>query len=231
MSRVLVVALFVAVAVGLTSAAEPADPAAKSEPKTIMVAPGKVLLDDPLNTSLAKEWKIGKGKWELADGAELKDDKHVAVIRRNVDMKDAVIAFQFKLDGTKTISLSLNGAKGHICRVRITPKGVSLHKDQDKKIGPESAAVLDAVTTDIKTGEWHTLVTEFRGSDFLATLDGKQTAYGSNEAVGQDKANLGLTVAGETASFKGLKVWEANGTVKDWEETKKKLLTEKKKEK
>jgi hypothetical protein len=232
MSRI-VLALFVVIAVGLALAADPANPAAKAEPKTVMLTTGKVLLDDPLNTALAKEWKVGKGKWELVDGvirgAELKDDMHNAVIRRNVDMKDAVIAFQFKLDGTKVISLSLNGTKGHISRVRITPKSLIVQKDADKT-NDIKGVVLDTVTTDIKPGEWHTLVTELRGGDILATLDGKHTTYGTHEGIAKDKANFGLTVSGETASFKGLKVWEANGTTKDWEETKK-LLAEKKKEK
>jgi hypothetical protein len=233
MSRFLVLALFIAVAFGVTSAAEPASNAA---PHTVMLTPGKVLLDDPFNSALAKEWKVAKGKWELADGsirgAELKDDMHGAVMRRDLPMKDAVIAFSFKLDGTKQISLSLNGAKGHISRVRITPTSFAVQKDdQDGKKGDDKPAVLDTVNVDIKAGEWHTLVAELRGPDILATLDGKHTAFGTHEAIAKDKTNLGLTVAGETASFRGLKVWEATGTVKDWEETKKKLLAAKKKEK
>ena len=231
MSRVLLASSFAAVALGLAVvAAEP--PAAV--PKTVMLAPGKVLLDDPLNAALAKDWKVGKGKWEAADGvvrgAELKDDMHGAVARRNLAMKDAVIAFSFKLDGAKTISLSLNGAKGHICRVRITPTGVTVNKDdQDGKNGPDTATVLDTAKVDIKPGEWHALVVELRGPDILATLDGKHTAFGTHDAINKEKANFGLTVAGETASFKGLKVYEATATVKDWEETRKKLLAERKK--
>ncbi|MFZ9792482.1 MAG: hypothetical protein ACO3GX_08940 [Gemmataceae bacterium] len=38
-------------------------------------------------------------------------------------------------------------------------------------------------------------------------MDGKHKASGSNPAVNKEKANLGFTIAGETASFKGLKVW------------------------
>ena len=155
---------------------------------------------------------------------------HGAVMRRSVEMKDAVIAYSFKLDGTKTTSLSLNGAKGHISRVRITPTGVSVQKDdQDGKDGPDKAAVLDTVTTDVKAGEWHTLVVELRGPDILATLDGTHTAFGTHDAVGAPKTNLGLTVAGESASFKSLKVYEAKETLKDWDATRAKLLAGRKK--
>ena len=230
MKRLSLLALFAA-AVGVSTAAEPSPSA---PPQTVMLTTGKVLLDDPLNAALGKEWKVGKGKWEAVDGvirgAELKDDMHGAVARRNISVKDAVIAFQFKLDGAMTISLSLNGAKGHVCRVRINPKGVTVQKDdQDGKNGPDKAAVLDTATADIKPGEWHTLVVELHGPDILATLDGKHTAFGTHDAIAKEKANLGLTVAGETASFKGLKVYEATGTVKDWDATRAKLLAERKK--
>lgn len=230
MKRLLVLALF-AVAVRASTAAEPTTTTA---PQTVMLTTGRVLLDEPLAAALGKDWKVGKGKWEAADGAvrgaELKSDMHGAVARRNIDVKDAVICFSFKLDGAKVISLSLNGTKGHVSRVRINPKGVSVQKDdQDGKNGADKAAVLDTVTVDVKPGEWHALVVELRGPDILATLDGKHTAFGTHEAIAKDKANFGLTVAGETASFKGLKVYEATGTVKDWDKTREKLLAERKK--
>jgi hypothetical protein len=230
MSRVSL-ALFAAAAFALSAfAAEPAT----TTSQTVMNVPGKRILDEPLNTPFSKDWKVAKGKWEVVDGgmrgAELKDDMHGAVARRNLNMKDVVIAFSFKLDGAKTISLSLNGAKGHINRVRINAKGVSVVKDdQDGKNGPDKAAVLDTVAVDIKPGMWHTLVVELHGADMLATLDGKHTAFGTNEAVAKDKTNLGLTVAGETASFKGLKVWESTTTTKDWSATRAKLLAARKK--
>lgn len=215
---------------GAVTAAEPTP----APPTTVMLAPGKVLLDEPLNAPFAKEWKVGKGKWEVTDGAvrgaELKSDMHGAVARRNLDMKDTVVALSFKLDGAKVISLSFNGAKGHISRVRVTPTGVSVQKDdQDGKDGPDKAAVLDTASAEIKSGEWHTLVVELKGSAILATLDGKHTAFGEHDAIGAARTNLGLTVAGETASFKGLKVFEAAGAVKDWDATRTKLLAARKK--
>lgn len=231
MSRVLFVALFAPLTVGLSGAADPTTPAA---PATVMLTPGKVILDEPLTGAFGKEWKVGKGKWEASDGAvrgaELKDDMHGAVARRQLEMKDVVIAYSFKLDGAKVTTLSLNGAKGHISRVRVTPTGVTVQKDdQDGKDGPDKPAVLDAATVDIKPGEWHTLVVELRGTDILATLDGKHTAFGTHDAIGAAKTNLGLTVAGETASFKGLKVYEAKETVKDWDATRAKLVAARKK--
>ena len=222
-------------ALGLpTAVAEP--PATPPAPKTLMVSAGKLLLSDDLNAALGKDWKASKGKWELVDGAirgaEVKADMHGAVARRNLTMKDAVIEYSFKIDGTKQTTLSLNGAKGHICRVLVRPTGptgIAVQKDdQDGKDGPDKADPLDTVEVPVKPGEWHTLVIELRGPDILATLDGKHTAYGSHAGIDVEKTNLGLTVAGESASFKGLRVWDSTGTHKNWDAAKAKFLADKK---
>ena len=68
-------------------------------------------------------------------------------------------------------------------------------------------------------GEWHTVVVEFVGDTMLATVDGANATFGSNELLATQKANLGFTVAGQSASFRNLRVWEATAN-KDWAKTK-----------
>jgi hypothetical protein len=135
------------------------------------------------------------------------------------------------MDGAKTTSLSFNGAKGHVCRVTISPVKFGVVKDdQDGKNGPDKSETLDSKAVSIKPGEWHTMTVELRGADILATLDGQQTAYGSHAAIDKPKTNLGFTVGGETVSFKNLTVWEATAA-SDWDATKAKLTAEKSKTK
>lgn len=209
---------------GLASLAAAADP----EPTPIMTERGKMVFNDALTQELGKEWKKGKGKWEVVDGVlkgtELKEDMHGAVTRHALAAKDVVIAYSFKLDGAKNTSLSINDAKGHVCRVIIRPDGFTVQKDDhDGKDGPDKAMVLDKVETPIKPGQWHTMLVEINGKEIVATLDGKHTGLGAHEAIDVQKANLGLTVAGESVSFKDLKVWEAQPS-KGWEAAKAKLL-------
>jgi len=197
-----------------------AEPTADTALKTRMTERGKNLLTDNL-TTVGSNWKAGKGKWEAADtglrGSELKEDMHGAVIRQNVAFHNGVIQFSFRLDGTKQISLSLNGAKGHVSRVIVRPNGLVVQKDdQDGKNGPDTGKVLQTVETPIKAGEWHTLLVELNGKEILATLDGEQIAYGEHEAIDKPITNIGLTVAGESASFKNLTVNEGTQS-KDWE--------------
>ena len=208
--------------------ASAADRTAPSPP-TVMLQPGKLLVSDDLAAPMSKDWKVAKGKWEVVEGvirsSELPADKHGAVARRSLPMKDVVIAYSFKIDGAKKTTLSLNAAKGHLCRVLVDTKGVTVQKDdQDGKNGPDKPMPLDTAKADIKPGQWHTLVVELRGPDILATVDGKHIAFGSHPAIDKEKANFGLTVAGESVSFKNLRVWEAAGTNKNWEETRAKLL-------
>src|SRR5262249_23658415 len=107
------------VAIALIPLAVPAaDPV--STPKTVMSECGKLLFADDFTQPLGKDWRSGKGKWEIVDGAlrgaELKADKHGAVTRRALPLRNAVIQFSFKLDGTRQTTLSINDAKGHCCR-------------------------------------------------------------------------------------------------------------------
>jgi len=203
------------------SAAEPA------EPKTLMTERGKLLFGDDLNQPLGKDWKTAKGKWEVVDGtirgSELKADMHGAATRHDLPAQNVVIQYSFKLEGAKGTSLSINDDKGHCCRVSIDATGFAVRKDSHDKNVADKAAVLEKKDVAIKPGVWHTLVVEIQGKEMLASLDGEAVAFGANDTIDVQKKNLGLTVAGESVSFKGLRVWEATPN-KSWEATRAKLV-------
>ena len=194
--------------------------ASAADPKTLLAERGKSLLSDDLNKTA---WKGAKGKWEIADGAmrgtELTADMHGAAARQPLAFKDAVLQFDVRLDGAKMTSLSINDAKGHLCRVLINPTGFTVQKDDHDHEGPDKAAIFGRREVKVNTGEWHTVVVEIVGNTMLATMDGANATFGSHEMIGGPKANLGFTVAGESASFRNLRVWEATAN-KDWEKTK-----------
>jgi hypothetical protein len=199
--------------------------AADNDPKTLMTDRGKLQFSDDLNQPPSKQWRIGKGKWEAADGAvrgcELKSDMHGAVARVAKPFRNTIIAYSFKLDGARTTTLSINKAQGHLCRVVINATGFAVQKDGDKQ--GEKPVVFERKTVAIAAGEWHTIVVELLGKEMLGCLDGKHIAFGEHEALDANKANFGLTVAGESASFKNFRMWEATPN-KEWAETKSKLL-------
>ena len=199
------------------------------EPKTLMTERGKLLFSDDLARPLGKEWRTAKGKWGAVDGAlrgaEIKDEVHGAVTRHVMPFHDIVIQYSFKLDGARGTSLSINDAKGHCCRLSLSPAGFQVQKDSHDRNMTDKAAVLEKRPAPIKPGEWHTIVLEVRGKEVLARLDGAAVAFGAHDSIDVVKANFGLTVAGESASFKDLRVWEALPN-QDWEATKAKLVEE-----
>jgi hypothetical protein len=199
-------------------------------PKTLMTLPGKLLYSEDFTRPVSKDWKQGKGKWEIVDGvlrgSEVASDMHGAVMRYPLAFDSIVIQYSFRLDGAKQTTLSINAAKGHISRVLVRPNGLSVKKDADKK-KKDGGVVLGQVDTPISPGAWHTLVVELQGKEMLANLDNnKHIAYGSHEGIDRQKANFGFTVAGASASFKDLRVWEGRPNPA-WDGTRAKLTGQK----
>jgi hypothetical protein len=211
-------ALTATMSLGLSLAAGPAVLGAEgpqsTETPTVMTLRGKELFRDSLTQPLAKGWATAKGDWKVVDGAiqgtELPADMHAAAARHPLKFHNAVIQYSFKLDGAKATHLSLNDAKGHVCRVILTPQEISLRKDDhDKTTGPDKAAVLKTRKVAIEPGRWHTLLIELHGPEILARIDGETVALGSHEALDVELTNFGLIVSGSSVSFKDLAIWEA----------------------
>ena len=51
-------------------------------------------------------------------------------------LQDFVASFEFRFDGAKSISLSINDAKEHVARVMITPAALRIQKDDHDHDGP-----------------------------------------------------------------------------------------------
>jgi hypothetical protein len=198
---------------------------AADAPVTLLAQPDKELVSDAL-TKDAKtaEWKIAKGKWErTAEGVrveELPDDKHGAAGRVSVKLQDFVAAFEFRLDGAKSISLSINDAKEHVARVMITPTSLRVQKDDHDHDGPEKSIIFLNQAQAFEAGSWHSVVLEMVGDTMVATIDGKISGFGSDDLFKAEKANPGFTCAGQSATFRNFVIWSAKAAPKaTWKET------------
>ncbi len=200
---------------------------AAEKPETLMCNVGKIIFSDNFDKPLAKPWRKLKGRWDIVEGtmqgAELAADKHGAVIRCAKPIHNAVIQYDFILQGTKMTTFSLNDSKGHCCRVLINNRSIVARKDKHKRIKGNKSVTLQNTKVIIPNNQWHTLLIEIHGSEMLVRLDGKQTAYGSHAEIDVKKTNFGLTVKGESASFRNLRVWEATPK-KEWAANKAKII-------
>jgi hypothetical protein len=195
-------------------------------PNTLLTERGKLLLADDLDHPLATQWKPNRGAWAIAAGAlrgsERKEDNHAAVLRRLLKGHDFIYQFSFKLDGASRIGLNVDDPKGHCCLVAVTPEGFTVIRATHAEDKNDKRVHLDAKATPITLGVWHTLVLEVQGKSVLASLDGAVVAFGAHDAIDVDKASFAISVSGDSASFKNLRIWEATPN-RDWETTRTRL--------
>ena len=195
-------------------------------PTTLLTERGTLVLADDLDQRLATQWKPNRGAWTIVAGAlqggERKEDNHAAVLRRALKGHDFVYQFSFKFDGASRIGLNVDDPKGHCCLAALTPAGFTVIRATHAEDKNDKRVHLDASATPIKPGVWHTLVFEVLGKTVLASLDGADVAFGTHDAIDVDKASFAISVSGNTASFKNLRIWEAMPN-RDWDTTRTKL--------
>lgn len=185
--------------------------------KPLLGIPGTLVYENALE-KLPEGWTAPKGDWAGADGAlrgaERPSDNHGAVIRMAKPLADCIIQFEVKLDGAKGVSLSINDKTGHLARVSLSPTSMRVAKDDHDHDGPDKAVAFAVYKIDAQPGTWHTVRMELVGREMLGQVDGT-SGFGEHEQLAAPKANLGLTVAGQSASFRNLKIWEATPNP-DW---------------
>src|SRR5260221_11781210 len=115
--------------------------------------PGKLLFEDDFaRADMAPKWKVGKGSFEVKDGAvtvsEIPDDKHGAYpyVQPKFQFKDIVVEYSAKLDGSRACHLMINDSNykeahaGHILRATLMPGKVDL---ADYKFGAMKNEIFD----------------------------------------------------------------------------------------
>jgi hypothetical protein len=173
---------------------------------------GTLVLEDSFNgPSMDPLWRAAKGEWKQEGGwlrgAEVAADKHAAVVRRPVAFLDGEVRLRFQFDGARQVALSINGAKGHICRVVATPKGFRIVKDGNPKTG-DKAVTLASSTAPLAAGEWHELTMTMEGAKLSAKI-GATLLTGEHPAIAESKADIGLPVGGVSAAFDWIQVYKS----------------------
>jgi hypothetical protein len=184
--------------------------AAESQP--LLAVPGKVIYESKLDTMPGAPWKAAKGKWEVVEGvwrgSELVEDKHGAVTRLPNQLQDFVVEYEFKFEGAKSTSLSINAVKDHMARIMITPKSVTIQRDDNDHEGPDKSIVFARFPAELTAGTWHKVRLEMVGDTMVGQVD-DFVAWGSSDLFKTLKAAPGFTVAGQSVDFRNLVIREA----------------------
>lgn len=179
----------------------------------LLAIPGAVIYESKLNTAPAAPWKAAKGKWELVEGAvrgsEMAEDKHGAVTRLPNKLQDFVIEYEFKFEGARSTSLSINATKDHMARIMITPASVTIQKDDNDHEGPDKAVVFARFPTVLTVGTWHKVRLEMVGDSLLGKVD-DLVAWGRHDLFKSAKTAPGFTVGGQSVDFRNLTIRKAS---------------------
>ena len=183
-----------------------------AEDRALLGIPGKVIFETKFGTELPQGWQAAKGKWEIVDGAmrgsEKPEDKHGAVNRMQGTLGDFIAEYEFKFEGGKTTSFSINAPKGHQARIMITPTSVTIQKDDSDHEGPDKAVVFARFATDLQPSQWHKVRLEMVGDVMLGKVD-DLAAWGSHDFLKNEQVSPGFTVSGQSVDFRNLKITEA----------------------
>jgi hypothetical protein len=72
--------------------------------------------------------------------------------------------------------------------------------------------VPDTLPLKLQAGTWYTMLLETCGPEIAASIDGKQAVLGVHERIDVDKTCVRLTVRGESAASKNLRIREATAS-------------------
>jgi hypothetical protein len=196
-----------------------------AEEKPILAIPGKVIYESKLDAAPAAPWKVAKGKWEAVDGvlrgAELVADKHGAVNRLPNKLQDFIVEYEFKFEGARSTSLSINAVKDHMARINITPRSVTIQRDDNDHEGPDKAIIFARFPAELKPGVWQKVRLEMVGDVMYGQVNDLK-AWGASDLFKTPKASPGFTVGGESVDFRNLVIREATLNP-EWEAVKAKL--------
>ncbi len=195
---------------------------ASAADKALLAIPGAVIFESKLDTPPAAPWKAAKGKWELVEGvtrgSEVAEDKHGAVTRLPNKLQDFVVEYEFKFEGAKSTSLSINAVKDHMARISITPKSVTVQRDDNDHEGPDKSVIFARFPAELAPGTWHKVRMEMVGDSMVGQVD-DLVAWGSSDLFKTAKLAPGFTVSGQSVDFRNLSIREATLNP-EWESAK-----------
>ncbi len=158
---------------------------------------------------------------------------HAAVIGTDIPTKDSVVAFRFRFAGATALSAEFDDRAyagshyGHVCRVVVTLKDVTLKDERDGSMRndiyemskdparkAERAALLEGRSATFpaafEPGTWYSLVLETVDDAMRATIDGKPVAYLKSSGIAHPtKSKIEFGCTGKDGYFDDITIWSA----------------------
>ena len=185
---------------------------------------GSVLLEEKFEgKDVPRGWLKNTGTISVKDGAlritELASDKHAGAIRKSLAMQNVAIQLDFKFERAKMFHLGFDPAtgelnkKGHLYSVVINPKTFSILEHNDKANPDSKPKTHASQPSELKDGQWYTLLLENKGEDVVVQIAGKEPIRAKSEDFRVKKPSIVLRVSGDDSdgvSIDNVHVWELN---------------------
>jgi len=180
----------------------------------------------------SESFKVGNGILAISQ----LNPGHGAVLRKDIAFQNLDLEFDFRFNGGKSFNLVINDQEdktvwsGHVSRVVVTPKQVSIKDDKkgsmnlevrkqrlDKNLSAEKKKALETLLAetetnakvDLKPGEWHHLRVRIIGDTMEAWIAGKKVASLKSPGIAHPtKTSFGFTVNGTTMDYDNIKMFE-----------------------
>ncbi len=216
---------------------------AEDIPTEPIAEPGELLRSSDFSEGIVGEGREGPEDWlALIPGFSIEDgvlkawqakDDHGAVGRTYLPMKDVIVEFRFRLEGTKTFNVVFDDQQykgshaGHIARVAFAPTQIRLGDDKEgimknsifeMRRDPETRAEADKllegrgsiVKMPIEQERWYAVRIELIGDEMRLSLDDEPVGYLKSPGLAHEtKTSFHFTVNGDHALFDDVKIWEA----------------------
>ena len=158
---------------------------------------------------------------------------HGAVGRVHRPMKDVIVEFKFKFEGSTTFNAVFDDQKfkgshaGHICRIAFAPRQIRLGDDKEgvmrndifeMRKDPARKAEADlllqgrnsSTPASFEQKKWYHAAIEIVGDRMRVSLDGKPVAYLQSPGIAHEtKSSFHFTVNGPGVLFDDVRIWKA----------------------
>lgn len=205
-------------------------------PQELLAQKGDLLFSDDFERTSLGDWQSLIPTFTVANGVlkgEQTRDDHGAVGRIYRPMKDVIVEFKYKLDGSTGFNAVFDDQKfngshaGHICRVAFAPKQIRLgddkegvmrndifemRKDPTLKAGAEKLLVGrgSVAKIELDSKSWHNVKIEIAGGRMRVSVDGKPVAFLESPGIAHEtKSSFHFTVNGPGVLFDEVRIWKA----------------------
>ena len=204
-----------------------------------LASKGKLLFEEDFQRDDLGKWKEVIPRFNVADGMLTGgQDKpsHGSVGRIYLPMKDVVMSFRFRLNGSPRFNVVFDDKAhkgshaGHILRVAVAMKEIRLGDDKeglmrndifkmrrDPKQSDAATKLLvgrsSAAKVQLEQKRWYKMNIELLGDQMRVSLDGKPIGHLKSSGLAHPtKQSVHFTISGNETNFDDVQIWSAKPT-------------------